>query len=195
MSGTGLFKEAKELHRQAISISQFIDRHAPIYHNLESMDLELYARFKRGLSKTTPIVILRQDQFREAPDIMSDDDKHVMNGGRARMSLSPARETARQQGLDEIPSAFQGRISRAKGPWMVDQRDIQRVDSKDCWIEVTPSQLKIKPHPVYRLAYDEYRQFEVTDQSQPPHTPALSTQFLAVLEDRGVPSRVIEDYL
>ena len=51
---------------------------------------------------------------------MGTDGKTVMSDGCAMMSPALARAIAKKLGLDDIPSAFQGRISGAKGLWTAD---------------------------------------------------------------------------
>ena len=116
-----------------------------------------------------------------------------MNDGCALISPSLAIEIRRQLGLESTPSAFQGRISGAKGLWIVDYNNAQHTD--EYWIEITPSQLKILPHPAQRDTWDEYRQFEVSDYSRPSKPSPLNLQFLTVLADRGVPPKVLEKCL
>ncbi len=188
--GPGLSLE--QPNRGLMTIQRFINQHVPIAHNKTSTNLKLFARFKLGLSKTTPTTILKKEQFRVVPDKISSDG-NVMNDGCALMSPALARDIARHLGLSEIPTAFQGRISGAKGLWDVDYKSIEQVGKDDFWIEVSPSQLKVLPHPATRDACDEYRQFEVTDWSRPPQQSSLNTQFLTVLADRGVPFEVLEN--
>jgi RNA dependent RNA polymerase len=194
-SGIGLSEDAANLACRAMSVGDFINHHAPILDNLHSTDLKLFARFKLGLSKTTPTVVLKQHQFRAVEGIIGDDGKSIMNDGCALMSLALAREISRQLGLNEIPTAIQGRISGAKGLWIVDFSKVERANSNDYWIQVSSSQSKIEPHPVQRRTIDEYRQFEVSSYSTPSQPPALNAQFLTVLKDRGVPKTVLEDCL
>ena len=201
VSGVGLRASLEAVtqrpDRRPMSISDFIDFHAPMKHNIHSTDLKLFARFKLGLSKTTPTVILQKHHFRSIPDKIGDDGSSVMNDGCALMSPSLASAIAKSMGLTEVPSAFQGRIGGAKGLWLVDYQDVHAhaVGTEDCWLQVTPSQNKIMPHPKDRDVCDEYRQFEVNDFAKPPQQTALNTQFLTVLHDRGVKREVLRDCL
>ena len=175
--------------RCPMSVGDFINFHAPIEHNIDSTDLKLFARFKLGLSKTTPTVILQQQHFRSVPDKIGTDGVSILNDGCAMMSPSLALAISKHMGLNEMPSAFQGRIGGAKGLWLVDYTDIE---SRAWWIEITPSQNKIEPHPKDRDVCDEYRQFEVSDYAKPPQQTALNTQFLTVLSDRGVEGEALK---
>ena len=178
--------------RRHLSIAEFIDAHAPIKANINSTDLKLFARFKLGFSKTTPTVILQKHHIKFVPDKIGSDGVSIMNDGCAMMSSSLAIAIAKQMGLNEVPSAFQGRIGGAKGLWLVDYQNIHGAGSQDWWIQINPSQNKILPHPMHRDVCDEYRQFEVNDFAKPPQQPALNTQFLTVLNDRGVKPQVLK---
>ena len=178
----------------SMTIEDFIDWHAPIRYNIGSTDLKLFARFKLGLSKTIPTVILERTEFIKVSDIIGSDGQSVMNDGCALMSLELAREVTYRLKLDEVPSAFQGRIGGAKGLWLVERSNCRpMINAKNNWIEVSDSQLKIKPHPVERDACQEARTFEVTSWSHPLRPAALNTQLVTVLKDRGVPRKALED--
>ena len=177
-----------------MTIESFIDWHAPLQHNINSMDLKLFARFKLGLSKTVPTVILERTNFVKIADILGSDGKDVMNDGCALMSLELAREITSRLKLDEVPSAFQGRIGGAKGLWLPDRSNTRPiVDSRNFWIEISDSQLKIKPHPAQRDVCEEARTFEVTSWSHLPRPAALNKQLITVLRDRRVSRHSLED--
>lgn len=179
--------------RRPTSIKDFLNLHMPIAANIKSTNLKLFTRLKLGLSKTIPTVVLEKEHVRIEKDKYSADSKHVMNDGCALMSAALGAAIARVLGLTATPSAFQGRFGGAKGLWIVDQRDLQGVGSKDYWIEITESQLKVKPHPAVRDGPPEYRTFEVSDWSRPSQQSALNTQFINVLRDRKVARQALED--
>jgi len=116
-----------------------------------------------------------------------------MNDGCALMSRKLANRICEQLGIrGDIPSAFQGRIAGAKGLWMVDsERSKHRVFSEnggdDIWIEISDSQLKIKPHPIdWKDPVDEEKlTFEVVNWSKPLHPVDLNIQLLNILEYGG----------
>jgi hypothetical protein len=195
--GVGLSEDSKDLKSRCVSIESFIDRHLPLQDgsNICSTDLKLFQRFKLGLSKTIPTIVLQQNQFRKVNDVIGDDGKEVMNDGSGRISLSLALAIQKQLGTPTLPTAIQGRISGAKGLWVV---DLNGDASEGYWIEVSPSQLKIKPHPYQRKAYDddEHRRFEVTKWSgAADYTPALNAQFPTVLQHCGVTFDVLKEFV
>ena len=177
-----------------MSIEDFIDWHAPLQHNIDSTDLKLFARFKLGLSKTVPTVVLEKTDFIKISDTVGSDGKTIMNDGCPLMSLELAVEITYRLKLDEVPSAFQGRIGGAKGLWLPDRSNTRPITNlRNWWIEVSDSQLKIKPHPVRRDACEEARTFEVTSWSHSPRPAALNTQLITVLRDRRVSRKALED--
>jgi hypothetical protein len=193
--GAGLSEDSTDLKSRCLSIESFIDRHIPIRDgsNIGSTDLKLFQRFKLGLSKTTPTIVLKQHQFRKVEDVMGDDGKEVMSDGSGRMSLSLGLAIQKQLGIPTLPTALQGRISGAKGLWVV---DLNGNAGEDYWLEVSPSQLKIKPHPYKRKASDEHRRFEVTKWSgAADYSPALNVQFLTVLQHCGVTFDVLKGFV
>jgi hypothetical protein len=188
VSGTGL---------EPISLEKFIKWHSPVSDNIASTNLKYFARFKLGLSKTTPTIVLEKDEFIVAKDVKSAEDK-VMNDGCALMSLELAAAITHCMGLDELPTIFQGRISGCKGLWMVDRLGSRRhnLHGRDFWIQITPSQLKIQPHPSERDATDEaLRTFEVSNFSTTLQPSALNFQFINVLYNRGVRKEILEQRL
>jgi hypothetical protein len=101
------------------------------------------------------------------------------------MSRPLARKICEELGIDGItPSTFQGRIAGAKGLWMVDR---DRGDDERFWIEVSDSQLKVKPHPrdFFGHVDKEKITFEVASWSKPLRSSELNTQLLEVLNNRG----------
>ncbi|KAK2756510.1 hypothetical protein FQN54_005403 [Arachnomyces sp. PD_36] len=99
------------------------------------------------------------------------------------------------------PSCFQGRIAGAKGVWMVDRDDTAfRTGDGDrnFWIQISDSQLKIKPHPAEAGAAGcvdvdpDKLTFEVVNWSKPLHAVDLNIQLLTILEHRGVQREYLE---
>lgn len=182
---------------ESISLNDFCESYAPWESNMNSTDCKLFARFKLGLSKTTPTVVLEQDEFLVTNDMLAPDGKTVMNDGCSLISSDLAHEIARMLELDETPSAFQGRIGGSKGLFLADHRDthIHDLHGRNFWIQITPSQLKIEPHPRYRQADESCRTFEVTRVSNSLQTSALNFQLLNVLHNRGVSREIIAERL
>jgi hypothetical protein len=182
---------------EPIPLKMFLNWHSPFFGNMQSTNLKYFARFKLGLSKTTPTIVLEKDEFILADDIRELNGK-VMNDGCALMSLELAAAITNCMGLDELPAVFQGRISGCKGLWMVDRLGSHRHNlyGRDFWIQITPSQLKIQPHPSQRDTADEsLRTFEVSNFSATLQPSALSFQFINVLYNRGVRREILEQRL
>ncbi|KIV93049.1 hypothetical protein PV10_04294 [Exophiala mesophila] len=172
-----------------ISVEDMIEWHMPLNDNLSSTDLKLFSRIHLGLSKTTPTVTLQPHEFVYTPDPPG---KPVMNDGCALMSLDYANAVWKAfGGSDPLPCAFQGRIGGAKGLWLVDYTNKYNdkdnpVSERGFWIEVSDSQLKIKPHPRDRPESDDsQRTFELVKHSSNASKGHLNTQLINILEDRG----------
>ena len=194
VSGTGLDLNNEPYSLKPISMAQFIDWHTPVAHNLNSSDLKLFARYKLGLSKTIPTVVLERTEIFQVDDKRGTDKVHVMDDGAALMSRGLADAIAAMLDLEVTPSALQGRIGGCKGLWMVDWEEEHRHDTDSgYWIEVSEAQLKVKPHPASRDACDVLRTFEVTKVSHSTPPAALNAQLITVLSDRGVPRSVLEN--
>ena len=177
-------------------LHQFLNWHSPVDKNLASTNLKLFQRFSLGLTKTVPTICLEPSEFIR----LRDPKNHaVMNDGCARMSRTLASAIASDLGLSHghIPTAFQGRIGGAKGLWIVvPDLDMGASGHRGFLLEVSDSQLKIKPHPKDDEGADlEKRTFEVLKYSVPGKPASLNTQLITILNDRKVPAAVFSDLL
>lgn len=180
---------------QQMTILDLTEWHMPLDANSHSKDLKLFSRWAIGFSKTTATIAVRQHEFQYLPD---EPGKPVMNDGCALMSLPLANAIwAAYGGEGKVPSAVQGRIGGAKGLWLVDYNNkYKNVSERDFWIEISDSQLKIKPHPRDRTNTDAHqRTFEVLKYAKSAIKSRLNMQLVTILEDRGVPRRVLQDAL
>ncbi|KAJ0383438.1 hypothetical protein COL922a_010480 [Colletotrichum nupharicola] len=145
--------------------------------------LKLFARIQLGLSKTTPVVVLNRNQIRHQEKDMLSPIGKVMNDGIGRMSPKLAQKIKDVLGLQDIPSAIQGRFGPAKGMWLIDIKDT----GDDLWIEIWPSQRK------WNCDYldPEHRTLEIKSHAAEPRSASLNNQFLPVLEDRAVDKPVM----
>ncbi|EXJ60846.1 hypothetical protein A1O7_04999 [Cladophialophora yegresii CBS 114405] len=190
-----------------IMLEDLMQWHIPVEANHNSPELKLFSRWSLGFSKTKPTIELRPDEFLHLPDKLGTEAveepggkraRQVMNDGCALISYPLAKAIwAAYGGVGEVPSAVQGRISGAKGLWIVDyQGRFPDVSQRGFWIQVSDSQLKIKPHPQARLDADAtQRTFEVLKFAQDCAETHLNRQLITVLEDRGVPRSVLRDAL
>lgn len=188
-----------------IKVEDLLEWHMPLRENYGSTDLKGFSRISLGYSKTTPTIPLQPYQFLSVRDTLGaakgDGSREIMNDGCARMSLAYAQAIWTKYGgtnAHELPSVVQGRISGAKGLWIVDYEHSYagRSFENDYWIEVSDSQLKIKPHPADRHDADEsQRTFEVLKYASATKAGHLNIQLITVLENGGVPRKVFEDAL
>jgi hypothetical protein len=165
-----------------MTVDQLVQWHIPLDDNRYQTDCKLFSRIGLALSKTWATVVIQPHQFLELPDTPG---KPVMNDGCALMSRPLARAICAELGIDGItPSTFQGRIAGAKGLWMVDR---DRGDDERFWIQISDSQLKVKPHPrdFFGQVDKEKITFEVASWSKPLRSSELNTQLLEVLNNRG----------
>lgn len=172
-----------------MSVEDLLEWHMPSAANRNQSNCKLFQRISLGLSKTFASVVIPRTRVISLPDIR----KPVMNDGCALMSRNLAKQICEQLGIQsDIPSAFQGLIAGTKGLWIVDsERSKHRVFSENggngIWIEISDSQLKIKPHPVdWKDPVDEKKlTFEVVNWSKPLHPVDLNIQLLGILEYGG----------
>ncbi|KAK0622319.1 RNA dependent RNA polymerase-domain-containing protein [Immersiella caudata] len=170
--------------------SQMLDWLLDFKNNTDQPFLKLFSRISLGLTKTTPTVTFLPDHLvpegeskqllHQVEDILSPTGQ-VMNDGCGRMSLGTARLIRDYLGLQEIPSAVQGRIGSAKGMWIRDVDDPGQ-DLDNIWIETFPSQRKW----VCDFEDPLQRTLEIKDVSRELSSANLNLQFLPVLEDRAV---------
>jgi hypothetical protein len=184
------------------SIENLLNWHIPIGANIESADCKAFQRFALGLSQTLGTVVLDSSEFVHIEDRRNSPGGPVMNDGCARISATLGKAIADKLGLEEVPSVFQARIAGAKGMWMVDHDELmmetypKQMEERRFCIEVSDSQLKIKPHPVERLAtHATQRTFEVVAWSTMPRPASLNFQILAILHDRDVKKEVLTKLL
>ncbi|KAI9930061.1 hypothetical protein ASPWEDRAFT_102291 [Aspergillus wentii DTO 134E9] len=171
-----------------MSLNALIEWHMPTDANVDESNCKLFQRISLGLSKTFATVSLKPRQVLSLSDAREPGGMK-MNDGCALMSRSLAKEICDSLGISgNTPSCFQGRIAGAKGLWMVDKHQTHiSADGDDRWIQISDSQLKIKPHPCdWREPVDEEKlTFEVVMWSKPPHPVDLNIQLLAILEHGG----------
>ena len=169
-----------------MSLESLIDWHMPREANLSQSDCKLFQRFSLGLSKTFSTIALKPSQVLPLKD---DPNRPVMNDGCALMSRSLANAICDSLGITgNTPSCFQGRIAGAKGLWMVNRhQSMISTDDDDFWIQISDSQLKIKPHPhSWTGPFDsEKLTFEVVKWSKPLHPVNLNVQLLGILQYGG----------
>ncbi|KAJ5664860.1 uncharacterized protein N7477_007308 [Penicillium maclennaniae] len=183
--------QASEKHTP-MSLEDLLEWHMPAAANRNQKNCKLFQRISLGLSKTWASVVIPCTRVINLPDVRRP-HQPVMNDGCALMSRNLARRICEQLKINgDLPSAFQGRIAGAKGLWMVDgevpRHGAFHKDGGDgIWIEISDSQLKIKPHPVnWKDPVDEEKlTFEVVNWSKSLHPVDLNIQLLGILDFGG----------
>lgn len=177
-----------------MTLESLIEWHMPRDANIDQSDCKLFQRISLGLSKTFATITLEPSQVLPLRD---DPDRPVMNDGCALMSRGLANAICDLLGITgNTPSCFQGRFAGAKGLWMVDRHQSQiSAGDDDFWIQVSDSQLKIKPHPhAWKGRVDpEQLRFEVVKWSKPLHSVDLNVQLLGILEYGGHVKEYVAD--
>ncbi|KAL4805969.1 RNA dependent RNA polymerase-domain-containing protein [Aspergillus unguis] len=176
-----------------MDLGSLLEWHLSVKANVGQTNLKLFQRMSLALSKTFATVVLKPNQVLHLHD---NPDHRVMNDGCALMSRQLANQICDILGITgNTPSAFQGRIAGAKGLWMVDRHQSELSAEDDVWIQISDSQLKIKPHPRewQEPVDDDKLTFEVVKWSKPPHPVDLNIQLLAILDHGGHVKEYIAD--
>ncbi|KAJ0329298.1 hypothetical protein COL922a_012926 [Colletotrichum nupharicola] len=168
---------------QKLEVREMLDWLLQLDRNEDQPYLKLFARIQLGLSKTTAVAVLDQDQIRHMQKDVVSPIGQVMNDGVGRMSLSLARKVRDVLGLSDVPSAIQGRLGSAKGMWIIDVEDT----GSDIWIETWPSQRKWNCD----FLHQEHRTLEIKDFVAEPRSANLNIQFLPILEDRAKDKQIM----
>lgn len=174
-----------------VRVRDMLDWHLSFVDNFHQSDCKLFQRIALGLSKTYPSVILKPSQI-----LYLKDKEPLMNDGCALMSKSLAKAIwSHFKRQDHLPSCFQGRIAGAKGLWMVDaDHSYVNLPEGSLWIQISDSQLKIKPHPVEwqaRHSDKEKLRFEVVAWSSALRPVDLNVQLLNILDHGGLNRRYL----
>jgi hypothetical protein len=195
-----------------ITYFDFIDWMLPFRENAVQTIYKLFARIPLYLSRTVPTIQFHYDQIRFVLDVLANDEdedtlfedpvfnekrrkefdkNEVMTDGCARISVGAALLVRTALGIAERPSAFQARINGYKGMWHVsDSYDTNKPEHLAIWIELRPSQAKVKYRDQDRddsLCESDRWSFNVVNFTRPPRCSELHRDFLPVLEDRHVP--------
>ncbi|KXH49568.1 RNA-directed RNA polymerase [Colletotrichum salicis] len=177
--------------RPKLEVREMLDWLLQLDRNGHQPYRKLFARIQLGLTKTTAVACLDQNQIRHQQENIESPTKKVMNDGIGRMSPSLARKVRDVLGLSDIPCMIQGRLGSAKGVWIVDVEDT----GSDIWIETWPSQRKWDCDFIQQ----EYRTLEIKHVAAEPRSASLNIQFLPILEDRAIDKqamrRVVGDNL
>lgn len=195
-----------------ISYFEFLDCMTPFEENAGQPVCKLFARHDLYLSRTTPTVQFCYSQIRFVDDILAngepEDTEHedptfagkrrkafsrdeVMTDGCAMISAGAAQQVCEKLGIAERPTTFQARINGHKGIWYIsDSYDTEDAEHLDVWIELRPSQAKVKIRPQDR---DESQcepdrwSFNVVEHTRPPKFSDVHKDFFQLLEDRHAP--------
>jgi hypothetical protein len=199
-----------------ISTFTFLDWMLPFEENAGQPVCKAYSRLPLSTKHNVPSISFRPSQVRWVHDIRANceeedsrfedpafheqrrktwDSNEVMTDGCAMISVGAARLILKKLGIREWPSAFQGRINGTKGIWIISAPyETSDPFHEAVWIEIRPSQLKVKPRKQDlddSLCEENRWCFDVKGYSRPPKMSHLHKDFLPVLEDRHVPSETI----
>lgn len=200
------------------SLFKLLDWMFPFRENAGQAVCKSYARFLLSIKQSTPSINFKPSQIRWVNDILANGEpedtrfedpafrgkrrKHwdvdeVMTDGCATISVGAARLILKLLEIRDLPAAFQGRINGAKGMWSISAPyETSDPDHLAIWIEIRPSQLKVKPRKqdLDDAQCEEDRwNFNVKGYSKSPRVSHLHKDFLPVFEDRNVPSENIID--
>jgi len=153
---------------------------------------KLWSRISLALSSTKPTITFSVDQIRMVEDMWVGNE--CMTDGCARASPAVFREIWRSGALDikQTPTAIQGRIGAAKGVWYVDPYADPRSD--DIWVEIRPSQLKLKYDPM-TFKDPMLRTLDVVKFSTSKFGSTVNAQLIGILSHCGVPTHVFKKLL
>lgn len=194
----------------------FMNWMIPFKENAAQSAYKLFARVPLYLSRTTPTIQFTYDQIRFVDDIHANgapeatafedpafrkarrkrfDKAEVMTDGCSRISVGALRELSRITGMPYCHGAVQARINGHKGLWIPSApENTQDLDHLDIWIELRPSQAKLKVRDEDRdvsLCEKDRWSFNVVKQTRPHRCSVLHRDFLQLLEERHVPRAVL----
>lgn len=155
-------------------IQDLLNWHMPSCGNLAQPLCKAFARLDLAVSPTASTLDFKPSQIRHINDCYADktfedssfdkkddypeeltfdlehDKSTVMNDGCARISVGAALLVCEKLGLTYRRSAFQARINGAKGVWYISAPyDTSDPAQLGVWIEITPSQRKIRCRQEY----------------------------------------------
>ncbi|RIA96761.1 RNA dependent RNA polymerase-domain-containing protein [Glomus cerebriforme] len=161
-----------------ISIREVLDYNLPLELNRDTTLAKFYSRISLGFSNSTPTIIFKPNEVYHVEDIECNKDYSFTDGCSA-ISIAAMKEVADVLGLEETPSALQGRIGGSKGIWYIEPRK-DTTGAK--WIELRKSQTK------YNVTNNPHlRTLEVLSVVSPPKNPGtLNGQLIRVLLEGGV---------
>ncbi|KAM0713591.1 hypothetical protein Q7P37_010553 [Cladosporium fusiforme] len=202
--------------QEPISHFNLMDWLLPFRENAEQPACKAWSRVGLSVKRTKPTIQFRPDQIRFGRDTLANGDpedrtwedpsfvekplqnfgdRPVMNDGCAIISVGAALELRRILGITDWPVVFQGRINGSKGLWYISAPyGTDNVDDLAIWIEIAPSQLKINPRSKDKdgSQCDADRwSFDVVKYNGIPRISQIYRDFLRILEDRGVPRRIL----
>ncbi|RDX50511.1 hypothetical protein OH76DRAFT_1348782 [Lentinus brumalis] len=190
---------------QRMSLEDFIDWHNPLRlpDNANQPVKKYVTRFDLGFSISVPAL-----QFADA-DIHRIEDKYVDGYDPESGNKAPAERIytdgcgymngaalcaiAKQMGLEERPTAVQGRIGGAKGLWVLHLRDQSPTGTPKIWIR--KSQVKIQLDLTPNKLHSAHRIFDLLAPPRVSVPSRLSRLTILNLSHNGVPVDVFEELM
>ncbi|KAG8969042.1 hypothetical protein FRC03_004716 [Tulasnella sp. 419] len=185
---------------QRVSLTQFLAWHNPWAWNKTQRMSKWTARFALGLSTSEPAGIFKAQNIHVIRDIESPyrdhtrpiQNKEIMTDGCGLINAAALRMIQKNQRLESVPCAVQGRVAGAKGLWLLDIND----QSEEPTIWLTDSQVKIKYENLDRLINDPaLRIFDLLRISQTKYPANIGAQPIINLSHNGVPTEVFSTML
>lgn len=201
---------------EPMSHFQLLDWMLPFDKNANQAVCKAFARISLSIKRTMPTVVFEPDQIRFVDDIVANgepedetwedpaftgkllqpfSEQEIMTDGCATISVGAAINICKENGITDRPTVFQGRINGSKGLWQVSgSYDTLDPEHLAPWIEIRPSQLKIKPRSedlTNSTCEADRWSFDVVSYSGAPKCSLLYKDFLRILEDRGVSRKTL----
>ncbi|TBU58167.1 RNA dependent RNA polymerase-domain-containing protein [Dichomitus squalens] len=133
-----------------ISLEDFVAWHNPMHRNGQQPISKWATRFDLGFSVSVPVIsiALENMHFMKDEAVLNDDQdwkpppECILTDGCGWMNGAALSALAKQIGLEERPTAVQGRFGGAKGLWILHPREQSSNGAPKIWIR--DSQVKVK---------------------------------------------------
>lgn len=205
---------------ETIPVELLLDWAVSLSRNSLQPHCKAYTRLELSLSQTIPTVTFEPSEVRMVSDIKADgslgsaeylafgdpafawditynsSNQPDMTDGCEIISTGAAAELCEKLGLKgHRPVTFQARINGCKGMWTISAPyDSKNPFHRSRWIEIRQSQRKVIPptEDLHDLACEEGRwTFELVKANGPCRASSLHMDFIPILEDRGVPRKIL----
>ncbi|PVF94320.1 hypothetical protein CPB86DRAFT_740750 [Serendipita vermifera] len=189
--------------KECRTVPQLIDWWIPFEHNQHQTMSKLSTRLELGVSDTLPGILVRPEYVKCQQDIKN--GKEMFTDGAGIMTPSVAQAMHRKYDKNissNLPIAYQIRLQTAKGvllvdPVMLNQRNFDRphrVKLYESMVKAKRGKRPLRPGPVDGMHILDAACCILCIVKPAPSSGAngarLSSQFITVLSDRGVPDSI-----